>query len=259
MINGCYTLAASPRAASLAPRFFLVALAAAWFAGSASFAAPITLAFSAQVIDIFESSPGVVDLPFAVSIGDSIQGTFSYEPPPAGRPGVQAHELTFDIGNVELRSQGYVISAIPNQYPPVGTPLPLQPFDQIVVGCSLSDSGTQCNPGVPGNASVRWESFMDLTGDSPILSGVSLPADLSIWNQFTARGLELTFLSSAGGLRVGALVGPFTVVPEPHWQLALVGAASLLFSLSIRGGRSARVQLIARDSVSSLSFEEGNL
>ena len=137
-------------------------LFASWMS-AAGHAAPITLAFSAQVTSIYESSPGVVDLPFTVSVGDSINGTFSYEPAPFA--GVQPYALTFDIANVQLRSQGYDTFVALNQFGPVGEPL--EPIDQIVVGCSLSSSGAQCDPGtVPGDVSVSWRSFMSLSGNS---------------------------------------------------------------------------------------------
>ena len=203
---------------------------------AAGHAAPITLAFSAQVVDIYESSPGVVDLPFTVSVGDSINGTLSYEPPPVGLPGVQAYELTFDIGNVQLRSQGYEIRVLPRQLGPIGGPL--EPFDQIVVGCSLSSSGAQCDPGtVPGDASVSWRSFMSLSGNSPILSGYGLPADPSVWNQLTSRSLELNFkpVSSIGLLSIGAIAGPFTVVPEPPAASVIAGLGLFLLSCGLRG------------------------
>ena len=200
---------------------------------AAGHAAPITLAFSAQVTSIYESSPGVVDLPFTVSVGDSINGTFSYEPPPVGLPGVQAYELTFDIGNVQLRSQGYEIFVKPGEFGPVGGPV--ERFDQVVVGCSLSDSGTQCNPGtVPGNASASLWSVMDLIGDYPSLTGFGLPADLSEWNRLTARSLELKFtpVSSIGLLRIGAIAGPFTVVPEPACSVLVSVCLVRLVNLS---------------------------
>jgi hypothetical protein len=191
-------------------------------------AAPITLAFDAQVTSIVRSPLSDFDIPFPIAVGDTIRGRFSFEPSPLGHLGTQETGLRIDVGDVVLESPTFEIKTSLNQVPPGG---PLEFSDFISVSCSLlATTGAQCDPGsVPGAESVRWRTLMTLGGMSPLLEANILPGDIGIWNAFTGRGLTLSFTPTEGdgSVRVATHVGLFIVVPEPSSQLA-VGIALLL-------------------------------
>ena len=220
-----------------------------------SHAAPISLAFDAEVTNIFLSPTADFELPFQVKVGDPIHGRFTFEPSPLGSIGQQDTGIRFEVAGTILESPTYDIRLTlnevrrPNRRPftpddifPKVDEVPLEPgpleyIDIVTVACSFLSNQAQCVPGiVPGATEIEWRPTMLLAGDSPILSGYDLIGDPLIWNRFTNRSLTLHFWSTAGGAFIDAIVGPMKVVPEPpSWQLTVL---LLSLILTIRAYRA---------------------
>jgi hypothetical protein len=127
-------------------------------------AAPITLAFDAEVTSIFRLPISDFDIPFPVAVGDTIHGRFTFEPSPLGHLGMQETGLRFDVGKVVLDSPTYDIYTALNQ---ASTGLPLEFFDVTEVTCSLLSIRAQCEPGsVPGAESIEWVAAISTTRNS---------------------------------------------------------------------------------------------
>jgi hypothetical protein len=79
----------------------------------------------------------------------------------------------------------------------------------------------------PGLTSIEWRPFMQLSGESPVLDSIELIGDPTIWNMLDHRSLQLSFaVQPVGLLRIDAVVGPMTGVPEPRaFVTALVAIA----------------------------------
>ena len=193
-------------------------------------AAPVTFQFKAEVTSIVESSSANIELPWTISVGDPIQGRFTFEPAPIGQMGTQEFGIQFAFGDAILQSSTYEIIIARNQFPPLGSTT-FEPFDMITVGCSLSQNGAPCIPGyVQGAGQIQWRSFISLTAEPPTLSDSELIGDVDIWNSFNGRSLQLNFLTpGVGGVSIGALFGPFSIVPEPETLITgLLGTFGLV-------------------------------
>jgi hypothetical protein len=199
----------------------------------ASKATPITFQFDAQVTTVTIVPP--FQLPFSVAAGDTIHGRFSFEPYPAGNFGVQQTLLHFDVGGVALQSSIFEITEAFNQYPP-HTPedngVLGMPTDSLHLNCLLSG----CSPlAFPGRIDLKWRPYIDLSGESPILSQfLDLTGDLRIWNNLPQRSLVLDLYDQFGGARIDALVGHLTSTPEPS-TLSLAGIPLLFACISLPG------------------------
>ena len=66
-------------------------------------ATPVTFQFEAEVDQVAGSADGLVQ----VEIGDTIHGSFTYEPAPLGSEGTQNNELRFEVNGLVLSSVVY--------------------------------------------------------------------------------------------------------------------------------------------------------
>jgi hypothetical protein len=179
-------------------------------------AAPVTFAFDAEVTSVYRSPSLSFELPFEVSVGDTIHGRFTFEPAPLGRMGRQDLGMQFEISGVKLHSPIYDLRIFLNQYPPDGFE-PFEPLDHMFLSCSPLSGQSGCFSGtVPGASHITWRPFMSLSANSPLLNNHDLIGDPEVWNQFSARSIELSFASTGGLVFFGAAMGSIVAVPEPH-------------------------------------------
>ena len=199
-------------------------------------ATPVTFRFEATVDQVTGSAPELIE----VVPGDTIYGSFTYEPTPFGARSEQTNDLSFNVNGLLLFSGAYEI-LLGNDTPfpilgsfPTGAPFP-GVFDSASIVCSLSSNSTQCTPSqIPSADEWKWRPLINLTGTADTLNDNTLSSDLN-WNGFVNRDLRLTIehQSQSIGVTIQATVGPMILVPEPGaFILAIV--ATMLGSESIR-------------------------
>lgn len=225
-----------------------IGLPLAWLVGVAATyelqAAPVEFRFEAEVASVLprnRDGSTNLSLPFAVTIGDTIVATFSFEPATGGPNYPQAGVLRFEIGGEVVEVPQYLIEVHNESVPdaedlrgriadPGNTPIvDLGPGTADLM--SLSCDSTQdlfCGL-VPGHEQLSVWPVIQFTTDNEILSSNDLVADLSVWNGFTFREMFLSFRNSetGGETYIGAYVGAVELVPETRTiSLAIVGILS---------------------------------
>lgn len=193
-------------------------------------AAPVTLGFEAEVIDVDVLAPA--DLPFTVENGDVLTGRFTFEPVDADPGGgmtstdtVQEFTFSVVIDSTVVSTSTYALQVRDNSG---ADDDPTSFSDHIDLGCA-SNLLSSCEPGTVTGAdsSITWGFILPLTADDSVLDGADISADPNVWNQFTGpfTGFISIGFSEQGGsgvLRINAHIGIFTVVPEPLSQCLLL-------------------------------------
>jgi hypothetical protein len=183
-------------------------------------AAPLTFQFSAVVADD-------TDLPFVVSQGDVIHGSFSFEPGSSSGNYPQIGGLLFDIAGVSLSAQEYEVLvqndqqrwidvagriADPNNTPDVDFNAT---GDSIVLMCQ--GSGASYCGVVDGYSNYVVRPLLAFSDEPSLISSTDLTGDVSVWNAFSLRELSLIFKNVDTGelAYVGAYISQIQQVPEP--------------------------------------------
>ena len=214
-MNICRYAAATPGRAQRPSRrgMFVVALAAMCFAGTTSFAAPITFAFNGTVTEIDKSSNATFDLPFTVAVGDPLSGLLTLEPVAFGDKGV-APSLEVSLAGETFRATDLPLVTHNNVTVIVGSQVG-GPFDGISVGCSDSPSGCSLLTSSAQGAPLTDMGLGLEAGD--VASNGDPIAQSDFLNEFGGRQAALVFGSifNGGSITIYASFGPMQSVPEP--------------------------------------------
>ena len=179
-------------------------------------ASPVTFRFEAEITNIFNAD--IFDPGLDISLGDSIVGSFSFEPFAGdGRMSIttaHASDFNLSINGIAFISTGFDSRSINNS---TFADFPLSLVDSIRI------SGTGLFP-LPVDSTSTIDSgssgfSIQLNGQATSLEQASLPSDPAIWNRFTATrrlsiGLDGVGLNGTG-IGLQANISNFVVVPEP--------------------------------------------
>lgn len=191
------------------------------FDASGVCAAPVTLRFEATV---GQPRQGVVDtVPPSWNIslqqGDTISGTFTFEPFDAPSNTntttlAQPFDFSIDIKGRVLTTSQYGVEAFNDA---VSDDVP-QRRDIINSGCSFAGGPAVCQPSAisPGSP-IEWAFAMAMHGNSSVLVGADIPADVTAWQAFDFYDMGVSFMDSNTRRFYGFLATPrsFQEVPEP--------------------------------------------
>lgn len=207
----------------------LICLYAALAASQPVAAAPLTLAFEAEIDDVFRSTSTTIDL--EIGPGDKVTGKFTFEPfflPPLQNPlerqdveVFQQYRASVQLGEKSLQTPSapasLTLTAVNNAFVLDDQDV-LQ--DSVQFGGELIQTDTYTWPSL-GSAELQ----MELWGHSALLRSAGIPGDVAVLNQFEfLRSLRVTLVDASGELLVvRATIGGFTAVPEP-----LTGGTALL-------------------------------
>jgi hypothetical protein len=189
-----------------------------WIA-MASHAAPVTFRFEAVVNEV-NQDPNPLVLPFAIALGDTITGTFTFEPldvPSTAKKSeiTQNFPMLFKVNSYSFSASSYlaissddILSDEDNGGP--GIPDPPAPSDEIRLSRTLGDS-------LGDPQMTEWSFAIALFGDSTVLDGADFPAEVSTWQKFSEGSLRLTFINplSMRSLIIRAALSPLQEIPEP--------------------------------------------
>lgn len=195
-------------------------------------AAPVTLRFEAQVASVFESNGGLA-LPFGVNIGETLSGTFAFDPSSMGSPYLPTGSLSFLVSGTYLTLSDYRIQVNNNDFPgpiditgriadPLNTPAIdfFPPINDNIIISALTDGLPLLGPlpgSVSGHPELSFSPQMVFAYDDAVLDSQALPSDPAIWNRFSFREMSLTIRdASGGGSYIGAYIGQVRGVPEPE-------------------------------------------
>jgi hypothetical protein len=179
-------------------------------------AGPVTFRFNA-LIDNVGGIPFNLGLDFAV--GDEITGSFTFDPQ-EGDGDITAvypqnHQLLLEINGRMLATSNFEVF-VGNNVEVIDYPFANQ-VDMLSVQCGNSPEG--CAPGIQslaGGDPFRLGIGLSLRADTAALEMLTLPSELSIWNDFGfERQLSVAFANvDGGGVVFQATVGQFLAVPE---------------------------------------------
>ena len=214
-------------------------------------AAPVTFEFTAEVASAFPTNGGTW-VPYSVSPGDLIRGSFTFEPAVSGPVYPQSGEMRFELAGNVLETSGFELSvendelraidlsgriADPNNTPDIDFN---ETGDNIIATCQ-SSSALFCGTDA-AHSDLVFRPLAVLSGQDSLLSSDDLVADLSLWNAFPLREMSLLFRDTNTQqdiYYIGAYVGRIRAVPEPAaarllFTLACVLTVWILFSRSLR-------------------------
>ena len=207
-------------------------------------AATVTFQFEATVASAFPTDGGA-DLPFAISPGDSIVTTMTFQPDSNGPVYPQTGTMRFDVaGNVLTVSEFQIFVANDQQlwidHPgriadPNNTPdVDINAVgDNIIASCL--DGGSDFCGTVLESSSIGFRPvvvFADL--DPLLLTSDDLLADPNVWSAFSLREMSLLFknVNTGGTNYVGAYIRGVQEVPETSTASLAIG---LVLALAGRG------------------------
>jgi len=214
--------------------------------GSGVEAAPVTLRFEGAIGPPRDGT-FPISLPFAITEGDPISGTFSVDPvdSPLGLARFEAlmnHPWVLQIQSVELRSDSLIVQA-DNGLASLENPIP---EDRLVMNCL--GVGTSCQPStIPGFPNVDWSFSWTFIGDANVLNGADIPGDVATWNGFSPSTILVSFQDRSTGRGTGfqAIINSFAIVPEPA-AITLAIYSFALFTASVYFVRRKRALAITR-------------
>jgi hypothetical protein len=200
---------------------------------TATAASPVTFAFDARITDVANGSP--FNLPIAYQVGDTVHGTLTFNTTGGTSIGGgaasiydQPFRLQLEIGDAVISSNQYTIDVFNNS---IIADLPGSngPADIVSLGCS-SLQFQACSPLYTssfGGEPFRLRAQLDLFGNGSILATPALSADPAVWNSFTLqRSLSIGFdAAPVGSVGFSAIVGAFTLVPEPSANIFAISIA----------------------------------
>jgi hypothetical protein len=203
-------------------------------------AAPIHFRFDAEIVNVSLGDP--FELPFEFNVGDTLRGTFAFEPGP-GIPindiAVRAHQpfpAEFNFNGVNLATSGYDIVASNDA---IDYDSERDPYDGLVLGCRQAS----CVPDLvtlPNSVAFRVSWEMRITGNSSIWSTPAVVSDPAVWNLFTEeRRIHVGFDNiGPGSVGFDAAVRLMVNVPEPmsvvHLFLSVICALYCYSSRNLR-------------------------
>lgn len=198
---------------------------------AATQAAPVTLAFEAEVTALSVGVP--YDSGVVFSVGDIITGKLEYEYDSSTAmtlTSFQPHVTTVMVNGTLLESLEHETQVV-NDSPIADFP-PASLIDSVRIfsgplRVSHSDNQTVVDADSSG---LRFTLF----GTSSTLSSAAIPQTVEQWNSFSLRRqLSLSLRNGSGGVvGFGATVREFTVVPEPSSLVTALIASTLLVHLS---------------------------
>ena len=177
----------------------------------------VTFAFEAEVVQV-NRDPTPLDLPFDVEAGDTVRGTFTFEPLDVDSSVQttevnQPFEVTFDINSFSFSTTDYVAQSFDDALSDDddgGDLAPPGPEDVIrltrTLGADLGDP-----------LMLQWGFAFAFFGDENVLDGADLPGDIGPWQSFSEGSLIISFKDDATG-NVDNLLSTVRVtgvVPEP--------------------------------------------
>ncbi len=214
-------------------------------------AAPVTFQFNTTVTSVGSLSPAEIDepLPFTISEGDSLSGTFRFEPTSGTGVYPQVGQLQLLIGAEELSTAfeirvtndglGVIDTpgriADPGRAPSVDRALFVA--DRIAIVCPtgsdpFGDVIAQSFCGtVTNHDAFKFSSFLIFEDDQNLqrLMSADLPSDAIVWNSLKNRELSIRFNN---GTIVGAYISAVRAIPEPDvgWLITVtvLGAGAYL-------------------------------
>lgn len=212
---------------------FMLALAVILWASSMAKAAPVTLRFEAVVASV-PASGNAINLPFELSIGETLVGSITFEPGTNGPIYQQIGVFRVDIGGIRLSLPGFQILVGNDQQlyidqpgrvaDPGNTPdVDVNAIgENIIVSCS--DGGSLYCGTVPGSVNVGYRPLLVLTDYSPLfLSSNELIADVNVWNAFDNQEMAILFkdIDTNATAYVGAYISQLQQVPEPSTAILI--------------------------------------
>jgi len=227
----------------------VVALAIQHTSNSMLEAAPVTLAFEAEVSSVSET-PGV-DFSLDVNEGDRLTGIFTFEPeflPPPDNPLVtqefmvsQPFAALFEIDGNTFRTpvstESLRLAAANNANIRVITVVDGSTHEETRVEDRVEIDGSlisQDSEAFPGLAAPSHFS-MELWGNQSAFEAAGFSSDITVWNAFDLRrSLLISLVDNSGeSLVIRAAIGEMSVVPEPA-SLTLLLVCPLLAALTRR-------------------------
>ena len=199
-------------------------------------ATPVTFGFEAEVASIIDRGGGAM-LPFGIVAGDPISTSFVLDTFTDGPQYSQAGLLSFEVAGHEFSLPNFLVSVENNHIPdavpqrgriadPMNTPIADQGpgiSDRISLACDglftltcgvLSEGGD-----------IKFSPQIGLSGELTTIDSSELLTDLATWNAFSFREMSLLFRNevTGGTTRIGAYVGPLSIVPEPSTKGLAIG------------------------------------
>jgi len=186
-------------------------------------AAPVTFAFDAEISSVSLGIPFDSGIDF--SVGDTISGQFTFQPfeencaiadgpfQPFGCTKPQLFSFSMEIDGINLSVNSYEIDTLNNTGVFDGAGPVVQDF--------LEPRGRGLSPAEasrPISIDPASSGFgMMLRGGASSINFASIPGSPDVWNQFNLeRSLNIFVLDGNGGvIRIRAVVGQFSIVPEP--------------------------------------------
>ncbi|MCC7476514.1 MAG: hypothetical protein IT425_14070 [Pirellulales bacterium] len=178
-------------------------------------AAPVKYQFSATITQV-QGDATALNLPFALHVGQQVNGCYSFATEQAMLDVFLHHELGV-LGQVSLAIDGTEMPAAANlgllNSVAILDPPITGPTDSISLGYL---SPTNVFPGWPGSvAGQLWTHDLVLVGADGTITAPEQLLDASTWNQLTMlRRLDIQF-GFPNTVMVQAMVGDFIAVPEP--------------------------------------------
>jgi hypothetical protein len=192
-------------------------------------AAPKTVRFEAIVDRPRQgvSAPVPPSWDFDLQQGDTVSGFFTIESFDAAASAYETYRVEQSNFTLRIKSQTVTTSqfevyAVNNVW---GDDIDT-PYDSIQVGCSYAG----CNPAiVPHSDSLRWWARIYAYGNTEILEGPDIPADLDAWQRFDDNSILVSFSNSRTEYYGFLATVRFIAVPEPAaWLLVSCGLPVLL-------------------------------
>lgn len=200
-------------------------------------AAPVTLAFEAEIVRVFDTVP--FDAGVSFDLGDRVTGRFTFEPDEVGGGGIPGIPTAFES---QQSGRAFItVNGVEFSTPEAATGITIQSFndsfstrfgilDNITVGSQLAPTPDDAAPNVESAGMALF-----LEGDADAMPGAIIPADPGVWNQLLNfdRRLRLTLRDGSDG-SVGFVAdltpGSFAVIPEPTaWMLVSVPVLAVRF------------------------------
>lgn len=224
----------------LKPTSIVSSVLIAFLAAGSAQSAPITLAFEAEIVSVFDTVP--FDAGVSFEVGDKVTGRFSFEPDDVGGGSApltafkaeQATRLFVSVNGVEFSTPDEATGITIQSFNDSSSTL-FGEIDSIRVGSAVGHSDPALMPRVSASRS-GLNFFVEAPSD--VLPGAVIPADPATWNQLHQisltgfnRNLNMTLRNDNGGtigFAATLVPGSFALVPEPV-SATLVLPCAVLF------------------------------